>query len=82
MADTKKIGVYLDVEAVDMLAHLAPSPKRRGQYLSDLIRDAARAAGMATTEDRTVTLERELARLGRELQALKRQQAGEPARTQ
>jgi len=41
MADTKRTVLYLDAEASVLLDTLAPSEKRRGRYVSDLLRAAA-----------------------------------------
>lgn len=41
MADTKRTVLYLDAEASVLLDTLAPSEKRRGKYVSDLLRAAA-----------------------------------------
>jgi hypothetical protein len=43
---TERVAMYLNTEAVDLLTRLAPSPKKRGQYVSELIRRAAVEAGL------------------------------------
>jgi hypothetical protein len=42
MADTKRVSLYLDTDAVALLADLAPSDYKKGKYISGLIREAAR----------------------------------------
>jgi hypothetical protein len=41
MADTKRVALYLDNDAVELLAELAPSDYRKGKFVSGLIRQAA-----------------------------------------
>ena len=65
---TERANLYLTVEARELLARLAPSPKKRGEYLSGLIKRAAQEAGLvavvpASLEERIAVLERELNRL-------------------
>jgi len=38
--EKKKIGLHLDTDALTMLAELAPSENKKGEYLSGLIRAA------------------------------------------
>lgn len=42
MADTKRVSLYLDTDAVELLGQLAPSDYKKGKYVSGLIREAAR----------------------------------------
>ena len=50
MADTKRTVLYLDQEAAALLAQLAPSPNRRGRFVSDLIRAAGTPAVLDPAE--------------------------------
>jgi len=43
MANTKRVALYIDEDAVDLLEQLAPSESTRGQFISSLIRSAAQA---------------------------------------
>ena len=69
MADTRRIALYIDADAIELLGRLAPPPNKRGQYVSDLIRRAAREAGEMPAEP---DLEQEVARLAAQLEAVKR----------
>lgn len=40
-AETERVNLYLTSEAAELLAQLAPSPNKRGQFVSDLIVAAA-----------------------------------------
>ncbi len=48
MADTRRTVLYLDPDAFALLADLAPSDKRRGKYVSELIRQAAHQQPVTT----------------------------------
>ncbi len=38
---TQRVCVHLDEDAAELLKQLAPSPRKQGEYLSGLIREAA-----------------------------------------
>src|SRR5690242_12250357 len=70
MAETKKSGIRLDTEAVELLDKLAPG-YNKGRFVSQLIKDAAARQGGTPTPasqaaDRAA-LRQELARLAGEL---------------
>ena len=67
MADTKRTVLYLDTDAADLLAILAPSENRRGKYVSGLIRAAAQAQAAAPESTERARLQEEIARLVTEL---------------
>src|SRR4051812_23357553 len=74
MSKTKKIGLHLDTEAIQLLAELAPNENRKGQYISQLLREAAARRAMGTESgppldgaDEQTALRAELARLAGEL---------------
>ena len=69
MADTQRIGLRIDTDAIELLSRLAPSPNKRGQYVSDLIRKAAREAGEPLNP---ADLDKEVERLAAELAAVQR----------
>ena len=52
--------IYFDKDAAELLLQLAGGPRKAGEYLSELIRQAAR---QQTVEARIRALEQELARL-------------------
>ena len=58
----KKVGrtIYFDEDAAALLLQLAGGPRKQGTYLSDLIRQAARAQ---VVDARLAALEAELAHL-------------------
>jgi hypothetical protein len=73
--DTERVAMYLTTEAIDLLTQLAPSPKKRGQYVSNLIKRAAQEAGLIAAPGPPSLADR-IAALERELGALKSEVAG------
>jgi hypothetical protein len=61
--------MYMTTGAIDLRPLLPLSPKKRGQYVSNLIKRAALGTGLVPTAQ--PTLADRIARLERELSALK-----------
>ena len=63
MAETKKIGIYLDADAIALLAQLAPG-YQKGRFVSQLIREAAARTRQPSSHS---DLDQRLADLGRQV---------------
>ena len=48
---TQRVCVHLDEDAAELLKQLAPSPRKQGEYLSGLIREAATRPGAPNGSD-------------------------------
>jgi hypothetical protein len=75
--ETERANLYLTRQALDLLAQLAPSPKKRGDYVSRLIVRAAQEAGLIETEPEgngeVAELRRQQAAINARIDALARQ---------
>jgi hypothetical protein len=69
MANTKRVALFLTVEAAEVLPRLAPSENKQGAYVSELIMEAARERGLVETPPEDLNL----AALQHQLQAAQQQ---------
>src|SRR4051794_41059756 len=62
----RRVSVQMDADAADLLVKLAGSPRRQGEYLSELVRAAA--SGQANHEDaQLATLRRQAINVANDL---------------
>jgi hypothetical protein len=67
MANTKRTVLYLDQDAAALLVQLAPSPNRRGRFVSDLIRAASVPAAQDPAEVIYAQIGRQIVTVAQEL---------------
>lgn len=66
-ATTRRVFLRLDEDAADLLDRLAPSENKRGAFVSELLRQAARAGQQASTDAAYATIGRQVVNLALEL---------------
>ena len=69
---TERVNLYLTTRAADLLKQLAPSPNKRGHYVSTLIERAAQEGGLLPEVDLAPV---DLRALQRQVQVLQEQVA-------
>ena len=65
----QRVIIYLDAEGVALLAQLAPSPRKKGQLVETLLRQAARCDEPLDVAGALARIERRLDRIERTLAA-------------